>query len=225
MLSPRGSLSVDERTNTLLVQDTAEKLADIRRLVQTLDVPVKQVLIEARIVIVSDTFERDLGAKLGISGFTTAGNNSLLTVSGNNLGTDSMLSSAFPPSTTKPSGFVNFPTLTNRYQVNLPAANTNGSIGVSAVVRDPPPRSGAVGRPERGQERNDLLAAGHHREPEASHHHAGCGDSLSGIGFERRHDDAIQECRSVAQGDAADHARQPGDFGPRRLRRLSRGSR
>ncbi|MGC2031237.1 MAG: type IV pilus secretin PilQ, partial [Steroidobacteraceae bacterium] len=133
MLSPRGSLSVDERTNTLLVQDTAEKLADIRRLVQTLDVPVKQVLIEARIVIVSDTFERDLGAKLGISGFTTAGNNSLLTVSGNNLGTDSMLSSAFPPSTTKPSGFVNFPTLNNRYQVNLPAANTNGSIGVSVL--------------------------------------------------------------------------------------------
>ena len=64
MLSPRGSLSIDERTNTLLVQDTAENLADIRRLVQTLDVPVKQVLIEARIVIVSDTFERDLGAKL-----------------------------------------------------------------------------------------------------------------------------------------------------------------
>jgi len=59
MLSPRGSISIDERTNTLLVQDTADKLADIRRLVQTLDVPVKQVLIEARIVIVSDTFERD----------------------------------------------------------------------------------------------------------------------------------------------------------------------
>src|SRR6202035_728397 len=67
MLSPRGSLSIDERTNTLLVQDTNESLADIRRLVQTLDVPVKQVLIEARIVIVSDTFERDLGAKLGIT--------------------------------------------------------------------------------------------------------------------------------------------------------------
>jgi len=79
MLSPRGSLSIDERTNTLLVQDTADKLADIRRLVQTLDVPVKQVLIEARIVIVSDTFERDLGARLGISGFTTT-NGGLATI-------------------------------------------------------------------------------------------------------------------------------------------------
>src|SRR5258708_4993863 len=134
MLSPRGTLSIDERTNTLLVQDTSDKLADIRRLVQTLDVPVKQVLIEARIVIVSDTFERDLGARLGISGFTTAGPGSLVTVSGTNVGTDSMLSSAFPASTTKPSGFVNFPTLNNRYQVNLPAAHTNGSIGLSGLA-------------------------------------------------------------------------------------------
>jgi type IV pilus assembly protein PilQ len=134
MLSPRGSLSVDERTNTLLVQDTADKLADIRRLVQTLDVPVKQVLIEARIVIVSDTFERDLGAQLGLTGFTTAGAGSLLTVSGTNVGTDSMLSSAFPPSTTAPSGFINYPTLANRYNVNLPASNINGSIGLSLLA-------------------------------------------------------------------------------------------
>jgi type IV pilus assembly protein PilQ len=134
MLSPRGTLSIDERTNTLLVQDTSEKLADIRRLVQTLDVPVKQVLIEARIVIVSDTFERDFGARLGITGFTTVGPGSLVTVSGSNVGTDSMLSSAFPPSSTKPSGFINFPTLDNRYQVNLPAAHTNGSIGLSVIA-------------------------------------------------------------------------------------------
>jgi type IV pilus assembly protein PilQ len=134
MLSPRGSLSIDERTNTLLVQDTADKLADIRRLVQTLDVPVKQVLIEARIVIVSDTFERDFGARLGLTGFTTAGPGTLLTVSGTNLGTDSMLSSAFPASSTKPSGFVNYPTLNNRYQVNLPASHTDGSIGLSVLA-------------------------------------------------------------------------------------------
>ncbi len=134
MLSARGSLSVDERTNTLLVQDTADKLQDIRRLVQTLDVPVKQVLIEARIVVVSDTFERDLGARLGISGFTTAGAGSLISVSGTNVGTDSMISSNHPASTTSPTGYVNFPTLDNRYQVNLPAANTNGSIGVSVLA-------------------------------------------------------------------------------------------
>ena len=62
MLSPRGSVSVDDRTNTLLMQDTADRLADVRRLVATLDIPVKQVLIESRIVIVNNDFERDLGA-------------------------------------------------------------------------------------------------------------------------------------------------------------------
>jgi type IV pilus assembly protein PilQ len=134
MLSTRGSLSIDERTNTLLVQDTADKLADIRRLVQTLDVPVKQVLIEARIVVVSDTFERDLGAQLGITGFTTAGAGSLISVSGTNAGTDTMTQSVLPSSTgTAPTGVVQLPSLANRYNVNLPAANVNGSIGLSVL--------------------------------------------------------------------------------------------
>ena len=134
MLSERGTISIDERTNTLLVQDTSDKLADIRRLVQTLDVPVKQVLIEARIVIVSDTFERDLGAKLGLTGFTTAGPGSLLSVTGNGTGSDTMTQSVLPSATgAAPTGHVQLPTLDNRYQVNLPAANTNGSIGLSIL--------------------------------------------------------------------------------------------
>jgi len=65
LLSERGSVSIDERTNTLLLQDTADRLADIRRLVSTLDIPVRQVLIEARIVIVNDDFSRELGVRFG----------------------------------------------------------------------------------------------------------------------------------------------------------------
>jgi len=130
MLSSRGSLSVDDRTNTLLVQDTAERLADIRRMVQTLDVPIRQVLIEARIVVVSDTFERDLGAKLGISTQGSAGAN-LFSVSGNATASDSIVNAA----TTAASGPAAIATasLANRYQVNLPAANVNGSFGVSLL--------------------------------------------------------------------------------------------
>jgi type IV pilus assembly protein PilQ len=130
MLSARGSLSVDDRTNTLLVQDTAERLADIRRMVQTLDVPIRQVLIEARIVVVSDTFERDLGAKLGISTQGSAGAN-LFSVSGNASASDSIVNAA----TTAVSGPAAIATasLANRYQVNLPAANVNGSFGVSLL--------------------------------------------------------------------------------------------
>lgn len=68
-LSPRGSVSYDERTNTLLVNDTPEKVQEIRQLVSVLDRPVKQVLIESRLVVATDNFTRELGAKLGIAGF------------------------------------------------------------------------------------------------------------------------------------------------------------
>ena len=68
-LSPRGSVSFDERTNTLLVNDTPEKVQEIRQLVSVLDRPVKQVLIESRLVIATDTFTRELGAKLGVGMF------------------------------------------------------------------------------------------------------------------------------------------------------------
>jgi len=68
-LSQRGSVSFDDRTNTLLVNDTPEKVQEIRQLVSVLDRPVKQVLIESRLVIATDNFTRELGAKLGIGGF------------------------------------------------------------------------------------------------------------------------------------------------------------
>ena len=67
-LSPRGSISADARTNTLLVIDIPDRVAEIRQLVLQLDKPVDQVLIEARIVIATETFARELGAKFGISG-------------------------------------------------------------------------------------------------------------------------------------------------------------
>jgi type IV pilus assembly protein PilQ len=134
MLSPRGSLSIDDRTNTLLVQDTADRLTDIRRLVQTLDVPVRQVLIEARIVIVSETFERDLGARFGVTSATSNGSNGLLSVTGNGTGADTMTQSAISNlASTGKTTPVATPALDNRYQVNLPAANTNGSIGISLL--------------------------------------------------------------------------------------------
>lgn len=66
LLTPgRGNVSVDERTNTLLVLDTADRLSDIRRLVATLDIPVRQVLIESRIVVANDDFGKDLGVRFG----------------------------------------------------------------------------------------------------------------------------------------------------------------
>ncbi len=70
-LSSRGSVTYDDRTNTLIVSDIPEKIRQIRALVAQLDKPVKQVLIESRIVIATDNFTRELGAKFGASGFFT----------------------------------------------------------------------------------------------------------------------------------------------------------
>ncbi|WP_435102944.1 type IV pilus secretin PilQ [Arhodomonas sp. AD133] len=67
LLSDRGSVSIDERTNTLIVQDTATNLTAIRELVSTLDIPVRQVLIESRVVIADDNFTNELGVQFGYS--------------------------------------------------------------------------------------------------------------------------------------------------------------
>ena len=67
-LSQRGSLSFDRRTNTLLVIDIPQRVAEIRNLVQQLDKPVDQVVIEARIVIANESFARDIGARFGVYG-------------------------------------------------------------------------------------------------------------------------------------------------------------
>ncbi|WP_372376045.1 type IV pilus secretin PilQ [Xanthomonas axonopodis pv. cajani] len=72
-LSPRGRLVADERTNTLMISDIPKKVAQMRELISHIDRPVDQVLIESRIVIATDTFARDLGARFGITGATGRG--------------------------------------------------------------------------------------------------------------------------------------------------------
>lgn len=78
LLTPeRGNVSFDERTNTLLVRDTAAKLDDIRRLIGRLDIPVRQVLIESRVVIANDDFAKDIGVRFGMSTHLKADGNFL----------------------------------------------------------------------------------------------------------------------------------------------------
>lgn len=72
-LSPRGSVSFDRRTNTLLIVDIPQKVDEIRELVALLDRPVEQVLIEGRIVIATEEFARDLGVRLGVSDVNVRG--------------------------------------------------------------------------------------------------------------------------------------------------------
>ncbi len=65
LLTERGSVTVDQRTNTLLIKDVATKIRELRQLIAKLDKPVRQVLIETRIVAANDDFSRELGARLG----------------------------------------------------------------------------------------------------------------------------------------------------------------
>ena len=147
-LSSRGRVSSDDRTNTLLVVDTPEQVEVIRDLVARLDKPVKQVLIESRVVVATDNFARQLGARFGISGGYQQ-NNTLVSTSGTLNGTDQMTNAALlnrfnnAGSTSLSSSAagavgsgVLVPSLANRLNVNLPASTPAGSFGLSILGAD-----------------------------------------------------------------------------------------
>lgn len=138
MMSERGNVTVDERTNTLLVQDTPENLTAIRAMVATLDIPVRQVLIESRIVIVSDDFSRDLGVR---AGFTRVSDDikDLMAVSGSAQATDTIMGSALDNLANTGQPFpvqVPFGPTFDRYNVNMPVSNPAGRIALSILDFD-----------------------------------------------------------------------------------------
>jgi type IV pilus assembly protein PilQ len=140
LLSQRGSVTIDARTNTLLVQDTSDSIASIRSLVSTLDIPVRQVLIEARIVVVSSDFTRDLGVRAGFTAIAGKGNDGLYSTTGTAAGNDTILSSALDNLATGGGPLpVQVPTggsAANRYNVNLPVANPAGSLAMMVLGSD-----------------------------------------------------------------------------------------
>ncbi|ALP54192.1 pilus assembly protein PilQ [Candidatus Tenderia electrophaga] len=122
LLSTRGSVTIDARTNTLLVQDTAASLDEIHKMIARLDIPVRQVLIESRIVIANSTYGKEVGSRFGVSrdsmGTNTTGDGAQF--SGTLEATDQL---------------VNNDTLTapGRLNVNLPVASAAGSFAMSFV--------------------------------------------------------------------------------------------
>jgi type IV pilus assembly protein PilQ len=82
ILSPRGQVIVDERTNSLMVTETAEKLDELRRLISSIDIPVRQVLIEARIVIASTDVSHQLGIQWGGAAVYDEDDDNLITIGG-----------------------------------------------------------------------------------------------------------------------------------------------
>ncbi len=136
MISERGSIAVDERTNTLLVSDTAQRLQDIRRMVRTLDIPIKQVLIESRIVVVNDDFSRDLGVRLGVTG-NDISDDTIVVYSGTGEATNNYLGS-ITESLNDPTGNtpVLLPAIPGRYNVNVPIADPAGRFSLAVLGED-----------------------------------------------------------------------------------------
>ena len=135
ILSDRGRVSRDERTNTLLVLETREKLAEIRALITRLDIPVRQVLIESRIVIANDDYSREIGARFGASAAGQGNGSSPLSfaTSGSANATGAGLATA--GSTTAPTGG-SFGVSTDRFNFNLPASANAGRMAFALLGSD-----------------------------------------------------------------------------------------
>ncbi|MBH0087409.1 type IV pilus secretin PilQ [Pseudoalteromonas sp. NSLLW218] len=116
IITARGSVSVDQRTNTLLVKDTVKSIENIRRMIETLDIPVQQVVIESRMVTVRDNVTEDLGVRWGFSD-----QGSSVGISGSLEGAEGIYNAT---STT------NAPSISDRLNVNLPITNPAASIGL-----------------------------------------------------------------------------------------------
>jgi type IV pilus assembly protein PilQ len=110
ILSARGSVSVDQRTNTILIKDTATSIESVRNVIENLDVPVKQVKIESRVVTIRDSVQEDLGIRWGLS----------------NADSSSGLSGTLQGAVDIADGVA--PAISDRLNVNLPVANATSSI-------------------------------------------------------------------------------------------------
>ncbi|MDX1563362.1 MAG: type IV pilus secretin PilQ, partial [Gammaproteobacteria bacterium] len=137
LLSERGSVSIDARTNTLLVQETSGVLDEIRRLVSTLDIPVRQVLIESRIAIVNDDYNRELGVRFGSTIVRENSSDGMVSMTGTSLGSDVMVESALDNLQNTGSAFpVTIGNAFERYNVNLPVASPAGSLALAILDGD-----------------------------------------------------------------------------------------
>jgi type IV pilus assembly protein PilQ len=123
MLSERGSIRVDERTNKILIRDTPANLRSARDLVEELDVPVRQVMIETRIVIANDDFSDELGTRFGASHVSEGGGTAL---AGSSSGANSLINGNAPA--TVATG--------DRMAVDLPVSDPAGQIAVSVLDGD-----------------------------------------------------------------------------------------
>lgn len=136
LLSPRGRVSVDQRTNKLLIQDTPDVIDRIAALVTELDIPVRQVMIDSRIVVARDNFTKSLGVRFGVTSAQTSGGN-VIGIGGTAEGTAGMIDQAIGNQAATGNPFpVSPPSLNDRLNVNLPTIAPSGQLALAVLSSD-----------------------------------------------------------------------------------------
>ncbi len=125
LLSERGSVIVDDRTNAIILTDTSERLSDIRRVLQQLDIPVRQVQIEARIVTANTNFTQSLGIRWGGGYQGSAGGNNFVSIGGRQESLTEIRAGG-PAAVSFPDGLA----------VNLPAGGATSSFAIGITGSD-----------------------------------------------------------------------------------------
>jgi type IV pilus assembly protein PilQ len=220
VLSKRGNVSADERSNKLFVNDVPSRLEDVRRLIAEIDVEVRQVLIEAQIVEATDTFARNLGVRLGFGGKTggllgtTTGG---VPVYRNTFGTGNLNSTAYQagrsppcrPSTAPSVSICRPPTSTPSRSARCPSPSGTAPPRATSTSKCRPSKPTAAAR--------WCPAPRDDRRQGRSHHRAGLRNPLPDP--DQRHRGGhrqLQEGQPVPQGEAPDHPGRQGHDGPRR---------
>jgi len=133
LLTSRGYVLIDERTNSIMIKDTESSLSEVRRVLTKLDIPVKQVLVESRIVIANEKFKEEFGTRFGNTTIDGSGND-LTTTSGTIGATGTTVTGATNNlangNPINPAGFGSVP---DRLNVNMPVLNPTGAFSLAIL--------------------------------------------------------------------------------------------
>ncbi len=207
LLSPNGVVTMVKWNNALVIKDTKENVAEVVRLIKEHDVPPKQVQINARIVLATSTFSKELGIQWGASYQTKVRGESVGSAGSKQVTGDSSATAYTAPTGNLGlrSGAVSFP-----YNVNLPstmAAGTGGSMGVylGSLTDSLAARPGAFRHGGRVQGQGYIQPEGHHLRQPSGAHHPGHGNPLSELLGAAWHQHHVQARSTAAYGDPPSH--------------------
>lgn len=137
LLSGRGTLQIDERSNTLIAHDTEQRLEKLAELLAELDLPARQVLIESRVVVANRNYSRNLGLRWGLTAADRRGDGRALVASGSGEAAGRIAEAiAAPEGSEGSAGALTAAALADRYNVNLPSAGAAGRFSIALLDPD-----------------------------------------------------------------------------------------